>query len=725
MKTSLKQLAALALAASFPILLHATTVTEYWPMHSGDIKYYTGTAGNAYTEFRSAGFSTYDMDLYVYDPDFGDYSRELSATVGYSGDRLALIEYGADAGPYSYDWSPAIHSLEETSLANSTSRTFDSVIEGSSFGSIPVTVTISVSAAGTVKVPAGTFNQCKNVSVKAKLQGGATVVSAQAWVLAPKVGQIKIAVINSSGSVVGWESLTDGTVGGISVKDLANQIPPTLTITSPTKGQRFSNSVATVTGTAKDNIRVTAVRYKLNEDPWKLAQTSNGWTNWSAEASLKVGSNYIAAYALDTMSNASPVMSVSFNYVLSAPLIVQTNGSGIVTPNYGGALLEIDKLYTLTAKPLPRNLFVGWSGSLTSTNSKLSFSMQSNLVLQANFVTNPFVALKGNFYGLFSETNEVRNPDHSGAFTLSLLEAGTYSGSFQLGAKKLGAKGAFNWLGQTVLSLKPSVTETVTVVLRLDVTNQTQWVEGTIGNALWSAPVAGYRAPVYPKGATSPLAGKYTLVLPGSDDAANQPGGDSYGTIAVSASGALKLAGKLADGTALSQGIPVSADGWWAWYSPLYSSKGSVYGWMHFTNRLDSNLEGKPSWIKPAVANAKYYPLGFTNAPDALGSAYISPTTNRVVALTNGVMAFLHGNLVQSITNNVLLSSNNAIVNLSSNKLSAKITLSTGLLAGSVTDTNTGKAIPFSGVLLQKMNAGYGYFLGTNQSGEVLITPSP
>jgi hypothetical protein len=117
-----------------------------------------------------------------------------------------------------------------------------------------------------------------------------------------------------------------------------------------------------------------------------------------------------------------------------------------------------------------------------------------------------------------------------------------------------------------------------------------------------------------------------------------------------------------------------------------------------------------------------HYPLGFTNGHEVVGSRYVAPgTTNRVLNFTNAMVAFSGGNLPQTFTNHVLLTANNQVMNLSSNKLTMTVTLFTGLFNGSVMDTNTGKTISFNGALLQKLNAGYGYFLGTNRSGEVRL----
>ena len=72
---------------------------------------------------------------------------------------------------------------------------------------------------------------------------------------------------------------------------------PTLSITAPTSGQKLTNALANVRGTASDNWRVTNVWYQLNTNAWSLATTTNSWTNWSVTLALVKGTNTVRAYA--------------------------------------------------------------------------------------------------------------------------------------------------------------------------------------------------------------------------------------------------------------------------------------------------------------------------------------------------------------------------------------------------------------------------------------------
>jgi hypothetical protein len=44
---------------------------------------------------------------------------------------------------------------------------------------------------------------------------------------------------------------------------------------------------------------------------------------------------------------------------------------------------------------------------------------------------------------------------------------------------------------------------------------------------------------------------------------------------------------------------------------------------------------------------------------------------------------------------------------------------------GGLIDPGTGRSNYFRGAVLQKRNAGYGYFKGTNQTGAVLLQAAP
>ena len=166
---------------------------------------------------------------------------------------------------------------------------------------------------------------------------------------------------------------------------------PTLTITSPTANQRWSNAVFTVRGTAKDNAGVAGLWCQTN-GVWGAARSTNSWTNWWMDVALTPGTNVVKAYAMDAAGNHSTTNTVSMVYVVSDRLQVRAVGQGTLTPNYSNAVLEIGKSYSMKASGVNGHVFTNWAvstnwvGGTASTNATLSFTMWSNLTVQASFV---------------------------------------------------------------------------------------------------------------------------------------------------------------------------------------------------------------------------------------------------------------------------------------------------------------------------------------------------
>jgi hypothetical protein len=79
-------------------------------------------------------------------------------------------------------------------------------------------------------------------------------------------------------------------------------------------------------------------------------------------------------------------------YVISAPLALEINGLGSVSPNCNGELFQIGQLYTLNAVGVMGFAFTNWVistnwiGGLVVTQTNLQFTMTSNLTVQANFI---------------------------------------------------------------------------------------------------------------------------------------------------------------------------------------------------------------------------------------------------------------------------------------------------------------------------------------------------
>ena len=167
----------------------------------------------------------------------------------------------------------------------------------------------------------------------------------------------------------------------------------------------------------------------------------------------------------------------------------------------------------------------------------------------------------------------------------------------------------------------------------------------------------------------------------------------------------------------------VSALAQWPLYAPLNSGKGLVIGWLTLSNQPDTDVSGLVSWIKAPDTKAKLYPAGFTftNGVEVVGSRYAPSGGASALNLTSGAALILDGGgLPETETNLLTAGSGNKLTG--ANKSSLTISTTTGLFRGNVSPDGS-KPFPVSGALFQKQNAGYGYFLGTNQSGRAYLSP--
>jgi hypothetical protein len=432
-----------------------------------------------------------------------------------------------------------------------------------------------------------------------------------------------------------------------------------------------------------------------------------------------------------TVSDGSLTTNTTFQLnVLGAPtppsnlmITIITNGAGIITPDLSAQQLTVGGTYTVTAMPAAGQSFAGWSGSFSSTNAKLTFTMTSNLVLQANFVPSNSVSTKGTYSGLFYEEGEIQLRS-SGFFTVSVTAKGTYTGRLQAGAKRYKFKGVLNAQNQaTNVIIRKNASPLIVNLQMVDDPNAPLTGSVTESGGAWTAVLAGNKSVYHSRTNPAPYTGNYTMAIPGLEDDSSGPTGYGFGLVRVSSAGVIKFAGRLADGTKVSQSAPVSGQGAWPLYIAAYSGQGLVTSWLTFTNRAKSDLDGALCWIKSSIAKARYYPGGVTNECPAVGSKWTAPAGTSILNLSGAQVEFTGGNLGAGFTNLVSVDVNSRVYNISDNQLAVKFSLKNGMFKGKVTNPVNGVASAFSGAVLTKQGAGYGFLLGTNLCSQVVFAP--
>ena len=203
-----------------------STVQKYFPMQNGDSKTYTSTA------YSSAVYTYYQTTKNGNTAWREDDSVDGSQTYyGYSGDNLVM--YGADTSDLSLSFDSALTILSASQIANGGTIQSQTTLQVQGIR-LTVSYTGTVRALGSVTVPAGTFDDCIELSMTfsytAEGESGSMDLG-DVWVLAPDVGKTKVAIMDQYGSSHGWFVLDHGTAGGTDVASLVAFAPAGTLIT--------------------------------------------------------------------------------------------------------------------------------------------------------------------------------------------------------------------------------------------------------------------------------------------------------------------------------------------------------------------------------------------------------------------------------------------------------------------------------------------------------------
>ena len=117
------------------------------------------------------------------------------------------------------------------------------------------------------------------------------------------------------------------------IANFADVRPPALTVAAPTAATVTANKIFTARGSASDNAAVASVQCQLNGGGWNPA---NGTINWNLMVDLSPGTNYFAAYAVDTSNNRSATNRIKFIYTTAPATLnrikAEVTADGAATP---------------------------------------------------------------------------------------------------------------------------------------------------------------------------------------------------------------------------------------------------------------------------------------------------------------------------------------------------------------------------------------------------------
>jgi hypothetical protein len=443
-----------------------------------------------------------------------------------------------------------------------------------------------------------------------------------------------------------------------------------------------------------------------------------------------VGSLQAGAYSV-VVSNAvgsitSAPVALTITQAPATPLSLMIVGSGSVSPLTDSQFLEVGKSYTIKATPGAGNVLSNWVvAGQVATGATLTFTMSSNLDITANFVSNPFVNLKGSYSGLYYPAGSEPPQEQSGAFTLVLTDKGAFSSKLVVRGLPVALSGSF---GLDLAARKTVVVGgTNEFVVQLQLASGSDHLVGIVSNASFTSDLFGYRTTFNSKlNPATNITGKYTMMLNAANESPPLISGSGVAAITVASSGSVLVKGALADGTPLVQKAFVAANGQWPFFANLYKGKGSALGWLTVANTPTNDISGLLLWTKKEGVAGSLYQVAFTNEVSTLGSRYVQPAKGiPVLSLSNAVVVLSDGNLSNPVTASVVLSPLNTMTVAAPNpeQLALTVSAATGLLNGSFVHPETLRKISIRGVVLEKQNLAGGYFLGTNESGRVMLAP--
>jgi thermitase len=278
----------------------------------------------------------------------------------------------------------------------------------------------------------------------------------------------------------------------------------------------------------------------------------------------------------------------------TANLVVQTTGVGIVSPKLSGAQLQVGKTYTLRAKAGAGQVFAGWSGA-ASSSSTLTFVMQSNLVLTANFVPNPFLAVKGNYAGLAANADVV-TPENSGYFGLTVGVSGAFSGKLLFAGGRYPFHGQLDLGGNAAVAVsRGKLSSPLMMKLHADLSNGTDRVSGSLTDGAWVSAVSGDRNVFNSRLNPPAQTGLRDFILQRADNTAVEAG---VGAGKIAASGTTSVSGSLDNGTKFRTASLLAKNGDCPFYLSLSKGSEVVIGWLNFPRADNPTATGTVLWVK-------------------------------------------------------------------------------------------------------------------------------
>ncbi len=438
-----------------------------------------------------------------------------------------------------------------------------------------------------------------------------------------------------------------------------------------------------------------------------------------------------------TTGNAGPVSfygryaTLPRGYGDIAFLNVGVQGSGTASPLLGSSRHKRGKKLTITAKPAPGQVFLGWvdpsdeTHEILSRSAKYTFTMpdECSFALDAIFIPNPFGEIEGTYNGIVSRI--IPSQGVADAFiTLKVNNTGAFTGSITFNGKTLPIRGKFSTRFTAEVSvILPGSSNPVPIALKV---GEERRLSVSFTNI---ADYEGFAEPAdrSPFGNPAPQAGRYTFrfTVPGAT--ANQPFGIGFGLVSVFEDGAVRFVGKLPDGSVVTQGTSLLRNGEWPLFAAPHKGGGAIAGRVEFPRASGSpDLAGDLHWAKVANQKDATYPGGFDVTSELSGARYFAlvPTAPILDGLANTTNNLVFIGDSYSHSTNFGFPFTQTASGAFSGPPGFKMGFDrrSGLFGGEFIDAaGGGKKLKFIGVAILKNNTAVGQFTLDRRTGYMFI----
>jgi hypothetical protein len=469
------------------------------------------------------------------------------------------------------------------------------------------------------------------------------------------------------------------------------------------------------------------------------AENTNVVLTATAAAGYYFGGWLESGTLVSTAATYSVVIKGARNLVGSFPPVSLTgqNTQVYITTNKGAATINVLSDLNTTAgtvsilgvtQPTNGVVTINTDGTLTFTPGKgfhgstqFSYSAgdgQGGSITKVVTISNWFAASAGTYAGL-SLASAVTN-EASGYLKAAVTSSGAFSGKLTAAGISYSLKGAFDVDANYQKTIPRKGESELQVGLHLDAASE---ITGTVSDGVTASDLIANRVTFSAKNKAT-QAGRYTALLTG----ASVVPGDGYLIVTITPTGRATATGRLADGTPVSTGAYVNADGTVPYYAGIYksgTSAGSVLGTMLFQPNTSPECTGEYAWFRPA-STTTYYPAGFEVSGTISGSLLPPPPKP---SLLKGAQATLitaelsGGGLASQIDETGQLLDDGKTIWNTPNAVTLTLTASsTGIVTGFFIDPSTDKKREVLGVWLPKLQIGGGFFLGDSSAGGLTLS---